>query len=73
MGPHGEREKISDPDGGSNPRPPEQITVALPTQLQGLIAILISQDQLPSSLHTVSHFCSLFNDVVVYLISNMLW
>ena len=37
MGPHGEREKVSDPGGDSNQRPPEQITVALPTELQGLI------------------------------------
>ena len=33
MGPHGEREKISDPGGVSNPRPPEQITVALSGQM----------------------------------------
>ena len=34
MGPHGERETISDPGKDSNPRPPEQTTVALPTELQ---------------------------------------
>ena len=32
MGPHGERKQISDPGWDSNP---EQITVALSTELQG--------------------------------------
>ena len=35
MGPHGEREKISDPGGVRTHVPPEQITVALRTELQG--------------------------------------
>ena len=36
MGPHRERKKSLTPVG-SNPRPPEQITVALSTELQGQI------------------------------------
>ena len=39
MSKHGERGKISDRGGIRTYRPPEQITVALPTELQGQLGV----------------------------------